>query len=168
MLWAHLVVLVSSAIVCAIVYRRIANMPLLPLHPCSGPVCKGKTLVRGRSYCLPCARALEQRRGSSHERGYDNRWNKYRVNWLHRFPLCGMRLDGQRHAEHSRCTRDGRAVAAIQVDHIKPIQEGGLMWDPSNHQSLCEGCGARKSQSEGQARRNQGRTSEKRGGDVRR
>jgi len=67
--------------------------------------------------------------------------------------LCGTRADGQRHGEHSACTREGLIVAATQTDHIVPISWGGPMWDPNNHQALCASCGARKSQTEQQEAR---------------
>jgi len=41
---------------------------------------------------------------------------------------------------------------AKEVDHIKPISEGGDPFDLDNLQSLCVSCHARKSAKEGQVR----------------
>lgn len=34
------------------------------------------------------------------------------------------------------------------VDHIKPVEAGGSMWDTSNHQAMCQPCHNRKRQQE--------------------
>jgi 5-methylcytosine-specific restriction endonuclease McrA len=54
------------------------------------------------------------------------------------------------------CTREGRAVAATEVDHIVPFRSGGevdtgLQFDEANLQSLCRACHQLKSNSESQA-----------------
>lgn len=106
-----------------------------------------------------CARhapiADKQRRdlsGSAAERGYDGRWRKFRRAFLAKYPLCGMRpaaaerrieLGG---VEWSACKREGRVVAARQVDHIEPHRgDFALFWDPTNHQALCDACSNAKS-----------------------
>jgi 5-methylcytosine-specific restriction protein A len=40
-------------------------------------------------------------------------------------------------------------VAAVLVDHIEPVKQGGDMWDPGNLQPLCNLCHERKSAAEG-------------------
>jgi 5-methylcytosine-specific restriction endonuclease McrA len=55
-----------------------------------------------------------------------------------------MRQDGQQHREHSRCTRRGLRTPARVVDHIQSIADGGAVFDPANHQSLCVACNTRK------------------------
>ena len=63
-----------------------------------------------------------------------------------RYPLCGMR-PGDRAPVMSRCHDEGRATAAVQVDHVEPHRGAELLfWDENNWQSLCAECGARKSQ----------------------
>ena len=77
----------------------------------------------------------------SEPRIYNSRWDKARLSFLKSHPLCVM------------CHRQGRAVAASVVDHIKPHRlkeaiNGGkqdeiakaqkLFWDKANWQSLCK------------------------------
>lgn len=47
---------------------------------------------------------------------------------LRRHPLCD---------DHEQ---RGQVVQATQVDHRKPLKEGGDPWDPSNLRSLCAPC----------------------------
>ncbi len=68
----------------------------------------------------------------------------YAAQWLQRYPWCGMRQDGQQHREHSWCTRRGQRTPARVVDHIQSIADGGDVFDPANHQSLCVSCNTRK------------------------
>jgi 5-methylcytosine-specific restriction endonuclease McrA len=55
-----------------------------------------------------------------------------------------MRQDGQQHREHSWCTQHGLRTPARVVDHIQSIADGGAVFDPANHQSLCVACNTRK------------------------
>jgi 5-methylcytosine-specific restriction endonuclease McrA len=55
-----------------------------------------------------------------------------------------MRQDGQQHREDSRCTQRGLRTPARVVDHIHAIADGGAVFDPANHQSLCVACNTRK------------------------
>lgn len=73
-------------------------------------------------------RALDRRRGSACERGYDYRWKKYRDVYLKTHPLCVM------------CLAERRIVPATVVDHIVPVNKGGDFWDAANHQALCASC----------------------------
>lgn len=113
-------------------------MPLAPPRACA---C-GAVLQQGT--CVPCARQREQRRGSRHERGYTNAWVRYARDFRDRFPFCGQRADGVFSSEHSRCTREGRRVLGDCVDHIVPISAGGSVFDPRNHQTLCNRCNVAK------------------------
>ena len=57
---------------------------------------------------------------------YDTRrWKRIRAQQLRREPLCRMCLDVQ------------RAVPAVDVDHIKPIADGGEPFAFDNLRSLC-------------------------------
>jgi len=92
------------------------------------------------------------RRGDSAERGYGRRWRKYRLIFLAKYPLCGMRPpEAARHiaacgVEWSKCKKEGRVVAAEQVDHIIPHRGDTLLfWARSNHQALCSSCSNAKS-----------------------
>jgi 5-methylcytosine-specific restriction endonuclease McrA len=86
----------------------------------------------------------EQARGTAHERGYTSKWAAYSRGWLARFPWCGMRVDGQLHAAHSRCVQQGQQVRATVTDHIRSMSLGGEQLDPLNSQSLCGDCNRRK------------------------
>jgi 5-methylcytosine-specific restriction endonuclease McrA len=56
-----------------------------------------------------------------------------------------MREDGQLHAEHSLCARQGlMRVRATCTDHIVTMKAGGSKFESSNHQSLCADCNRRK------------------------
>ena len=77
-------------------------------------------------------RDYDQRRGNARDRGYTSRWDKARLTWLNRHPLCVM------------CEREGRVTAAKVVDHIIPhrgpdgLSDPVLFWDTANWQSLCK------------------------------
>lgn len=64
---------------------------------------------------------------------YNSRlWRKTRILHLKSEPLC-------RH-----CAQHGVTTAATDVDHIIPINQGGLTLSDSNLQSLCGQCHAKK------------------------
>ncbi len=69
-------------------------------------------------------------RGTPTQRGYNYRWQRYRLAFLASNPLC------------NHCKRK----AATQVDHIKAVKDADdpLFWEPDNHQGLCAGCHSRK------------------------
>ena len=94
--------------------------------------------------CPSCTQAYDQTRGSAQRRHYTAHWAEYSRHWLAHFPWCGQRQDGQLYAEHSRCVQEGRHVRARVTDHIRPLRQGGSLFDPANHQSLCVRCNTRK------------------------
>jgi 5-methylcytosine-specific restriction endonuclease McrA len=53
-------------------------------------------------------------------------------------------MDGSVSTQHSRCAQHGWRIAARVVDHIRSIAQGGAVFDPTNHQSLCVSCNTRK------------------------
>jgi 5-methylcytosine-specific restriction protein A len=55
-------------------------------------------------------------------------WHKARRIQLADEPLCRL------------CTAAERTVPATDVDHIKPISQGGAALDPENFRSLCRPC----------------------------
>lgn len=70
-----------------------------------------------------------ERRPSARERGYTSAWDKARVDYLRKHPLC------------VKCKAKGRLRAATVVDHIKPHRgDDALFWDSGNWQSLCAPC----------------------------
>lgn len=75
--------------------------------------------------------ALDARRGSSRQRGYDWTWEKFR-RWF-------LQQPGNQYCY--RCKQQGRMVLAKVVHHIAPIKERpDLRLVPSNCQALCFQC----------------------------
>lgn len=94
-------------------------------------------LIDATGYCEAHAKLHQQQsdaqRGTANERGYNRRWQKARVTYLSRHPLCKV------------CDEGGLVVAATVVDHIIPHKgDQDLFWDTSNWQSLCKPCHDRK------------------------
>jgi len=119
-------------------------MPYAPAHPCNWPGC-GALVQHGRPRCPAHERQYDLRRGSAKDRGYDSKWARFSRDWRKRFPLCGMRADGQLHTDAgSECARTGRPTFAQCVDHIVPMKRGGSQYDPSNLESKCLRCNNRK------------------------
>ena len=59
-----------------------------------------------------------------------SRWQKLRAQILIRD---GWTCQG-------RCKELGRTSAGGEVHHVKPIREGGAVWDPNNLRLLCRDC----------------------------
>lgn len=90
------------------------------------------------------ARDRRQRPGAR-QRGYTARWERARLHYLVRHPLCAA------------CQRDGRTTAATEVDHIEPHRgDRELFWNRDNWQPLCKSCHSRKTAHEVNARRDGG------------
>ncbi|PHM27508.1 HNH endonuclease [Xenorhabdus budapestensis] len=106
-------------------------MPWQPLRRCGYPGCKQR-VKSGR--CEEHRREPNRQRGTRTERGYSNRWGRYRLQYLKANPLCVY------------CLQQGCYTPAIIVDHIIPIQGEAdvLFWPASNHQALCHACHNRK------------------------
>lgn len=69
----------------------------------------------------------DHRRLSSRQRGYDSRWERARLGFLRKHPLCVM------------CEREGLITPASVVDHIRPHRgDKALFWDQGNWQPLCK------------------------------
>jgi 5-methylcytosine-specific restriction endonuclease McrA len=103
-----------------------------------------KKIESPAKHCPLHTRQRDARRGNAIARGYDSTWMKYSRAWLRKFPYCGMRIDGQLHAEHSRCVQRGVRQRAEVTDHIRSIRHGGSRFDPNNHQSLSNACNVAK------------------------
>ena len=88
----------------------------------------------------PTDKLYEARRGTASSRGYDSRWNKARLGFLRKHPLCAER------------ERNGRVTAANEVDHIVPhLGDMAAFWVRENWQPLCKSCHSAKT-----ARENRG------------
>jgi 5-methylcytosine-specific restriction enzyme A len=125
-------------------------MPALtaPVGYCSTPGCPN----RAKGQCPDHAKArrqdVDQRRGSRHERGYDNRWLRLSARFKAAHPFCGMRADHRLHADHSLCVQQGIRYAGgsenpLMTDHILPKMQGGTD-DEANLQVLCARCHSTK------------------------
>lgn len=112
-------------------------MPVRAKHPCHHPGCTA-LVERGR-YCDEHQPHVEERRGTSAQRGYGYRWQRLRRMFLAAHPLCADPF-----GDHQR---DGVVVAATDVDHIVPRTRGGTD-DESNLQQLCHSCHSRKTNAE--------------------
>lgn len=76
-------------------------------------------------------------RETSTQRGYGSRWQKARMTFLARSPLC------------VECEAAGRVTAATVVDHITPHKgDQAMFWDSGNWQSMCGPCHNRKTATE--------------------
>ena len=120
-------------------------MPNAALKPCNSSGCPelvGRDALYGR--CPRHSREYDLRRGSPKERGYTAAWSKFSRVWRRKYPLCGMRADGEMHAEHSRCVQQGLLTPAECVDHILSMANGGAQFDEKNLQSLCGRCNSAK------------------------
>jgi len=75
------------------------------------------------------ARAYDATRGSAHQRGYSVAWQRARVAYLSKHPLC--------RAHEAK----GDTVVATVVDHIIPHKgDKEIFWDSGNWQPLCKSC----------------------------
>jgi 5-methylcytosine-specific restriction protein A len=106
----------------------------------------------GAGYCAAHKRAAagsfaDAQRGSRHDRGYGNDWDKRRKRILARD--CGLCQE---------CRRQGRLMAVggkpytAFVDHIIPKAEGGTD-DDGNLETLCRPCHTAKTDKEKNRRR---------------
>lgn len=79
--------------------------------------------------------AYDMKRPADVKAFYDSRrWRKARLNVLARDPVC---------------VTEGCGRIATDVDHIRPIRDGGALLDGANLQALCHQCHARKTVREG-------------------
>ena len=85
-------------------------------------------------------------RPSPSRRGYDRKWMRLRRWFLARHPLC------------AHCLQRGFTTPATEVDHIKPLRDGGARLDQTNLQALCKSCHSRKTAREGVRRSDLGRS----------
>jgi 5-methylcytosine-specific restriction protein A len=105
-------------------------VPNRPLKTCSNPGCSELT---NEAYCTIHKAQHDKLRGSSYDRGYDNRWRKYRIIFLREHPLCEI------------CLKEGKITQATDIDHRLPHRgDKKLFWDESNLQALCHSCHSRK------------------------
>lgn len=121
---------------------KAKKAPQRAKRPCLVSSCKEYSTNQG--YCdkhQDKIRKKDRERGTSHQRGYDARWNKARIEHLDADPLC---VD---------CAKRDYITPATVVDHIVPHKGNeDLFWDRSNWQSLCKPCHDRKTATEDMGR----------------
>jgi 5-methylcytosine-specific restriction enzyme A len=103
-------------------------MPSKPLKPCNAIRCPNLTKDK---YCDDHKQVEQQlanhTRGTAAERGYNYKWQKARLGYLKKHPLC------------IHCQLEGIFIPARVVDHIVPHKgDTKLFWDKSNWQPLCK------------------------------
>ena len=115
-------------------------------------ICRCGGLVQNR-ICTGCGPRKprtgwqpDSRRGTRHERGYDNTWLATRIRKLNKSPLCEL------------CELRGMSVDAVEVHHIEPFNGLGdpLRLSIDNLQSLCIECHGRITRSRSASTRNGG------------
>ena len=103
-------------------------MPTRVGRPCRAQGCPA--IVHEGAWC-PEHKPKDAPRPAPSSRGYDKRWQKIRLAYLARYPLC------------VQCEKEGRVTAATEVDHIRPLALGGTN-DAHNLQPLCKSCHSKK------------------------
>lgn len=112
-------------------------MPYRPSVPCKHPGCPALVPYGSGPYCDKHKDLHQGDRDSASKRGYNSRWQKARVRYLHSHPLC------------VECKKQGRITQATVVDHIVPHRgDQKLFWDESNWQPLCKPCHDKKTWNE--------------------
>lgn len=109
-------------------------MPRRAARACTRSGCPGLVRDGVCAGCGPTRRQtdaiVDQRRGTSAQRGYGGRWQRLRLMFLRSSPLCVA------------CEAEGRVTAATDVHHLIARRDGGGDdWD--NLQALCHSCHSR-------------------------
>lgn len=106
-------------------------MPVKAGAACRRPGCAGIVVGGVCSRCGPLRRArdaaIDERRGTAAERGYDARWQRVRLMFLRAHPLC------------QDCAEQGRVTEATDVHHVVAKRLGGTD-EESNLRALCHSC----------------------------
>lgn len=111
-------------------------MPDKAQHFCNWAGCDELTYAR---YCekhteFAEAKRLQEKqryqktRPSASKQGYDGDWQKIRMMYLRRNPIC------------EECLKGNKVTPAVLVHHKIRIVDGGSRLDTNNLQSLCESC----------------------------
>ena len=111
-------------------FEGVDAMPRAAPTPCRHPGCGAVLTTPG--YCDTHRAAVHRDYGRA-RRGFDTElgfyqsaaWRAVRAAFLREHPLC------------VQCAARGRVVAAVVVDHVVPIKDGGARFDTGNCQALC-------------------------------
>jgi 5-methylcytosine-specific restriction enzyme A len=106
----------------------------MPVRLCTEPRCPQVATVRGLCPDHTRQRTADRngRRRESRKVYNSKRWRILRRRVLYDHPIC-------QHCD---------SVLATEVDHIKPIEQGGDAWALANLQALCARCHGRKTKAE--------------------
>ena len=113
-------------------------MPSKQLRPCKHAGCP--ELTRDPSgYCDSHRTDANERdrycRGNASSRGYDSRWNRFRIQYLKRHPLCVDCMNAQQ----------AQYIPAKEIHHIKKLKEcPELKYSESNLMALCHTCHSKR------------------------
>jgi 5-methylcytosine-specific restriction protein A len=98
-------------------------------HYCNHPGCRTLTTDIFCDHHKPLHKPKsDQFRGNSAERGYDEKWKRFRKFYLAENPMC---FD---------CAKNGIDRFAREVHHIVKLSAGGERLDPKNCMALCRSC----------------------------
>lgn len=130
-------------------------MPRKAKRPCSRRGCPNLVEVGSSGYCpehdqqrrAERNQRIDAERGTAAQRGYNARWRRIRLMQLRKHPLC------------IHCLSAGRTTPATEVDHIRPLADGGTHAF-NNLQSLCHACHSRKTATQSLGWGGQGRGSQ--------
>jgi len=108
-------------------------MPSKSLKFCSHPSCNELTTERYCDIHREQHELIEKEKNTRYEKArskesaqiYDRTWQKVRLAYLKRNPLC------------EECLKQDRVTPAVLVHHIVPIKQGGNRLNEDNLMSLC-------------------------------
>lgn len=84
-------------------------------------------------------RRAERARGTRSQRGYDSKWQRFRIAFLRVNPFC---VDCKKGVPPFGFV--GEVVAATEVHHVVKLADGGARLDPENCMALCRSCHSRR------------------------
>ena len=83
--------------------------------------------------CVECKpKAFENISKTNYKLYNSTKWRKYAHSLRREEPLCRL------------CLKEGITKASEMVDHIRPINKGGSIWNRDNLQCLCHKCHNKK------------------------
>lgn len=132
-------------------------MPDNWLRPCRASGCPALThgtycdahMGEAKTQAQAQVKAHDKARGTAARRGYGPRWQKARLAWLARHPLCGDARPDAVLPDVWSCRTRGMVTPGVDVDHIVPHRgDMGLFWSAKNWRTLCRHCHSVKTASE--------------------
>jgi len=96
-------------------------------------ICSVCRKIKDLSCICPPHEKFEKISKSNYNLYNSRRWRKFAHVLRSKEPLCRL------------CLKDGRTTGSQVVDHIRPINKGGAIWDDNNLQCICHDCHNKKS-----------------------